>query len=109
MAIGEFAKPIYQLIDDYGGQDVSSTLILDELIRWMKGEDIEKFVEDFRREHDVQPANLFEDDDTDLFELHANELDLCMDCQDSYDINNPHTCDTQITESRFFSSLIPSC
>ena len=46
-AVGEFAAPIYDLIDEYGVENV-----IDDLIRYMSGDDIEDFVADFRRHND---------------------------------------------------------
>lgn len=55
MAVGEFAQPMYELLDDLGGdQNVEAlNLLLDNLTRWMSGSDIEEFVENFRRMYEM--------------------------------------------------------
>ena len=49
-AVGEFAEPLYTLQDDLGLED---NILVDELARWMSGQDIADFVADFRRDHDM--------------------------------------------------------
>jgi hypothetical protein len=48
-AVGDFAEPIYELIDELG----DSSIVLDNLIRYLDGDTIKDFVSDFRREHDM--------------------------------------------------------
>ena len=48
-AVGDFAEPIYDLIDELG----DSSIVLDNLIRFLDGDTIEDFVDDFRRHHDM--------------------------------------------------------
>ena len=48
-AVGDFAEPIYDLIDELG----DSSIVLDNLIRYLDGDTIKDFVSDFRREHDM--------------------------------------------------------
>lgn len=48
-AVGDFADPIYDLIDELG----DSSIVLDNLIRYLDGDTIKDFVEDFRRHHDM--------------------------------------------------------
>lgn len=48
-AVGDFAEPIYDLIDELG----DSSIVLDNLIRYLDGDTIKDFVEDFRRHHDM--------------------------------------------------------
>lgn len=48
-AVGDFADPIYDLIDELG----DSSIVLDNLIRFLDGDTIEDFVDDFRRHHDM--------------------------------------------------------
>ena len=50
-AVGEFAKPIYDLIDELGAD--ANNPVLDELIRYMSGDQIKEFVADFRRHHEM--------------------------------------------------------
>lgn len=48
-AVGDFAEPIYDLIDELG----DSSIVLDNLIRYLDGDTIKDFVSDFRRHHDM--------------------------------------------------------
>ena len=69
----------------------------------------EDFVEHFRRNNDAS-----EEDETDSFEQSPNSYHLCLDCQNSYDIDKPHVCDAQVDtedqpKAKYFSSLIPEC
>ena len=49
-AVGEFAEPLYTLQADLGLED---NILVDELARWMSGQDIADFVADFRSDHDM--------------------------------------------------------
>jgi len=49
-AVGEFAEPLYTLQDELGLED---NILVDELARWMSGQDIADFVADFRSDHDM--------------------------------------------------------
>ena len=49
-AVGEFAEPLYTLQDELGLED---NVLVDELARWMDGQDITEFVENFRRHHEM--------------------------------------------------------
>lgn len=51
-AVGDFAKPIYDLIDDLGDTDQTHANVLHDLIRYLDGDTIKDFVEEFRRVHD---------------------------------------------------------
>ena len=50
-AVGEFAEPIYDLMDEMG---IESNDIMDNLIRYMSGDDIKEFVSNYRRMNDMQ-------------------------------------------------------
>jgi len=50
-AVGEFADPIYDLMDQLGVDHKHP--ILDELIRYLDGDTIKDFVADYRRNHEV--------------------------------------------------------
>lgn len=55
-ASGEFAEPFYELQDDYCGGECPSNAhkaLIDELVRYMSGDQIKDFVADFRRHHDM--------------------------------------------------------
>lgn len=47
-AVGDAAAPIYDLIDNHGAEAV-----LDELVRYLDVDQIEDFVSDYRRHHDM--------------------------------------------------------
>jgi len=59
-AVGDFADPILDLIDEVG----SHQIVLDELIRYLDGDTIEDFVADFRRHNDMnmEEAELSEEE-----------------------------------------------
>ena len=58
-AVGEFADPILDLIDELG----SHSIVLDELIRYLDGDTIKDFVSDFRRHNDMNHPGEDGDDD----------------------------------------------
>jgi len=113
MAVAEFAKPIYKLLDDLGiGAEEA---VLGELIQWLTADTIRDFVEDYRRLH-----SMIEEDEDSYDEIGFEDYHLCMDCQESYDIDKPHVCSDDETELIdwsansdreviFFSSRIPEC
>ncbi len=80
MACGEFAEPIYKLIDDLGDTEQARELVLSNLIKFLPGQTIENFVKCFRADYDVT------DDETEDMETQP-----------------------PIGSSRFFSSKIPEC
>ena len=90
MASGEFAEPIYKLIDECGQETV-----LQDLIKWMSGEELECFVDYFKRNHDIQD------------EMETNDFVMCMSCQATHHEDEDHVCDDQ--ETHYFSSKIPAC
>jgi len=55
-AVGDAASPLYDLIDEVG----SHQLVLDELVRFLDVDQIEEFVADFRRHHDMNEADVEE-------------------------------------------------
>ena len=50
-AVGEFAEPIYDLIDMHFEGDCEP--VFNDLVRYLSGDQIADFVEDFRRNHDL--------------------------------------------------------
>jgi len=113
MAVGEFAEPIYKLLDDLGiGAEEA---VLGELIQWLSCDAIRDFVEDYRRVH-----SMVEEEADSLDNIGFEDYQLCMDCQESYDIDKPHVCPDDATELIdwsansdreviFFTSRIPEC
>ena len=55
-AVGDFAEPIYKLIDDLG----DSSIVLDNLIMYLDSDTISNFVDDFRRENDMKEESIEE-------------------------------------------------
>jgi len=49
-AVGEFAEPLYTLQDEL---ELEDNILVDEMARWMSGQDITEFVENFRRHHEM--------------------------------------------------------
>jgi hypothetical protein len=66
-AVGEFAEPLYTLQADLGLED---NILVDELARWMSGQDIADFVADFRSDHDMNEADI---DEADIDEADIDE------------------------------------
>lgn len=54
-AVGDAAAPLYDLIDNHGAEAV-----LDELVRYLDVDQIEDFVADYRRHHDLDEADVEE-------------------------------------------------
>ena len=54
-AVGEFAEPIYQLCDELDCPEPH--IVFDELVRYMSGDQIQDFVADFKRHHDMNEVN----------------------------------------------------
>ena len=112
MGTGIGSEKIYQLIEELNcsGIDYGSSVVLSDLIRYLDADTLEDFIRYFRRNHDMEEDDdsegTYEEDETELFE---NDYHLCMNCQDSYDINKPHSCNSKPFHVRYFSSLIPEC
>ena len=63
MACGQFAKEMYKLLDDLGGETCihAYRILFESLIRWMSADEIEEFVENFRRVHGIISTEECED------------------------------------------------
>ena len=72
-AVGEFAEPIYDLIDMHFEGDCQP--VFDDLVRYLSGDQIEDFVADFRRNHDLPMG----DDDENFGEAEIEEADIDED------------------------------
>jgi hypothetical protein len=64
-AVGDSAEPIYDLIDMHFEGDPAP--VFDDLVRYLSGDQIAEFVDDFRRNHDLPM-----DDDMDEAEIDEN-------------------------------------
>ena len=57
MAEGEFIRPIVSLLSEMeeilGDAYKADEAVLNDLIRWLSAEDIRKFVQDYRRNHEL--------------------------------------------------------
>lgn len=63
-AVGPSAEPFYEMQDMYAGGECPSKpheTIIDELVRFMSGDQIEEFVEQFRRHHMDLGDDMFKD------------------------------------------------
>ncbi len=90
-AVGEFAEPIYDLIDMHFEGDCQP--VFDDLVRYLSGDQIEDFVADFRRHHDLPMG----DDMEEAQQLNASDY-RCEDCGDT--MHQPttdcsHDCDDE--------------
>ena len=90
-AVGEFAEPIYDLIDMHFEGDCQP--VFDDLVRYLSGDQIEDFVADFRRNHDLPMG----DDMDEAQQLNASDYS-CEDCGDT--MHQPttdcsHDCDDE--------------
>ena len=90
-AVGEFAEPIYDLIDMHFEGDCQP--VFDDLVRYLSGDQIEDFVADFRRHHDLPMG----DDMDEAQQLNASDYS-CEDCGDT--MHQPttdcsHDCDDE--------------
>ena len=80
---------IYDLIEHLGGFE-NSTVVLKDLIKFLKTDQITEFVEYFIDNHDITIPGY-------------ETYELCMDCQDTYELNEAHTC----SESTYEDELMP--
>ena len=90
-AVGEFAEPIYDLIDMHFEGDCQP--VFDDLVRFLSGDQIKEFVDDFRRHHELPMG----DDMDEAQQLNASEY-KCEDCGDT--MHKPttdcsHDCDDE--------------
>ena len=76
-AVGDSAEAFYELQDEFCGGECPSgahKAIIDELVRYLSGDQIADFVEDFRRQHDMN-----EDGDANFAEAEIDEADIDED------------------------------
>ena len=93
-AVGEFAEPLYTLQDELGLED---NILVDELARWMDGQDITEFVKRFRQNHEMdedQTEESVTNEATGVCKDCGCEIDNCKpgcDCpNDSHDASGDH-------------------
>ena len=95
MACGQFAEPIYKLIEELGDTEEAREKVLDSLVKFLRGQTIEDFVESFRRDYDMN------DDENEGLEERIVQTHFAPE------VDAP-TEDMEI-EPGFFSSKIPEC
>ena len=106
MAVGEFAEPIYNLLDELGGVDASSGFVLQELIKFLSGDQVKEFVSDFRINHEMN----YEKDDERVDDIIEKQYHTDDDIESLTDW--AHTVSQEEdakTIASYFSSLIPEC
>ena len=69
---------IYDLIEHLARFE-NSAVVLKDLIKFLNTDQITEFVEYFTANHEITIPGY-------------EEYELCMDCQDTYEINEAHTC-----------------
>ena len=74
-AVGEFAKPIYDLIDELGDTDQNHANVLHDLIRYLDGDTIKDFVDEFRRVNDYGDGMKYESEDINELDTFAPKTD----------------------------------
>lgn len=79
-AVGEFAEPIYDLIDMHFEGDCQP--VFDDLVRFLSGDQIKEFVDDFRRHHELPMGDDMDDDMDEAQQLNASDYS-CADCGDT--------------------------
>lgn len=94
-AVGPSAEAFYEMQDMYAGGECPSKpheTIIDELVRYLSGDQVADFVETFRRHHMDLGDDMFKDDvnTDDMDEAMLNASDYkCKDCGDT--MHNPTT------------------
>ena len=69
---------IYDLINHLGGPEANA-IVLKDLIKFLRTDQITEFVEHFTEQHDITIPGY-------------ETYDLCLSCQDTYESNEIHTC-----------------
>ena len=88
----DVVRDLYELIENLGGADYGSSVVLYDLVKFLRTERIAEFIEHFKQQHNITGYN---------------EYELCMDCQATYDSNSSHRCDDG--KPKYFTSQIPEC
>ena len=63
-AVGDSAECFYELQDEFAGGEATGAhkVLIDDLVRFLSGDQLEEFCDDFRRHYDMNEATLDEDD-----------------------------------------------
>lgn len=63
-AVGDSAECFYELQDEFAGGEAEGAhkVLIDDLVRFLSGDQLEEFCDDFRRHYDMNEATLDEDD-----------------------------------------------
>ena len=76
--MGNERQIIYDLIEQLGGFE-NSAVVLQDLIKFLKTDQITEFVEYFTGNHDITIPGY-------------ETYELCTTCQDTHELNETHTC-----------------
>jgi len=90
--MGNERQIIYDLIEQLGGFE-NSAVVLQDLIKFLKTDQITEFVEYFTGNHDITIPGY-------------ETYDICLDCQETHDVNGKHTCQAK---PRYVSSIVVPC
>ena len=71
---------MYELLENLGGEEVSSHMVLMELIKWLDADTVVEFTDDFKRLNNV---------------LGYEQYEMCSTCQETHDENEEHSCDEE--------------
>tara|TARA_B100001123_G_C15008399_1_gene906506 strand:- start:87 stop:434 length:348 start_codon:yes stop_codon:yes gene_type:complete len=106
MACGEFAKPIYDLLDELGNGEEALDLVLGALVKHISGDQVRDFVSSFRRDYelDVSDEDDWVDDIVEKEELAEDDVERLASWTQSVSQEE----DEKLIAS-YFSSLIPEC
>jgi len=106
MACGEFAKPIYDLLDELGNGEEALDLVLGALVKYISGDQVRDFVSGFRRDYalDVPDEDDWVDEIVDKEELAEEDVESLADWAHSVSKE-----EDELVITDYFSSLIPEC
>jgi|TARA_R110002153_G_scaffold82709_8_gene208545 hypothetical protein len=83
-AVGDFAKPIYDLLDQLG--DNAEAKLLDDLIRYLDADVIKDFVDEFRSNHDYGKGIEYESsNNAEVDEWFKGQTDVSFNGNDFYE------------------------
>lgn len=81
-AVGDSAECFYDLQDEFCGEECPSAphkALIDELVRYLSGDQLQDFCDDFRRHHDMNENGDYGDDDANFAEAEIDEADIDED------------------------------
>jgi hypothetical protein len=78
MAVLEAAQKVWELHDSLGGGDHANETLFENLVRFLSGDTLDDFVDDFCRHHEMPTAKPGEEDDDFFSDREANPHDGSM-------------------------------